>query len=142
MTTPITSGLLGPQELAQLQAFAEQLPPGSNLSALLTHLVTAVRDGLDVALVDLDAELTPNQAAELLKVSRPHLLKLLDGGFIPFHRVGRDRRIRNRDLVEYLERREAARERMAYVNAHHADLELEAAAESTGLSPKMLARLT
>jgi excisionase family DNA binding protein len=142
MTTPIVAGNVDHGELEKLQAFAAALPEGSDLSILLAHMVKAIRDGLDVALVDLDAELTPNQAADFLRMSRPHLLKLLDEGYIPFHRVGSHRRVRNSDLVAFLTRREVARKEMAFVQAHRTDLEWEAAAETSGLSQDLLARLT
>lgn len=142
MKTSMTVGPLARAELDQLQELASALPADSHVSAVLTYIATAVRDGLDVALIELDAELSPNQAAEFLRMSRPHLLKLLDNGFIPFHRVGRDRRIRNSDLVAFLQRRETARQDMAYVDAHRTDLAIEAAAESAGISADLLSRLT
>lgn len=54
-----------------------------------------------------DMALTTNQAAARLGMSRPFLIKLCDQGDIPFHRVGRDRRILISDINDYLARRDA-----------------------------------
>jgi excisionase family DNA binding protein len=53
--------------------------------------------------------LTISKAAEFLNVSKQYLCRLLDQGDIPFVRVGKHRRIPVEDLVQYRERRDAAR---------------------------------
>lgn len=81
----------------------------SPVSILLRRLVTYTDHGLGAELLADDTELSPNQAAELLKMSRPHLLTFMDRGTLPFHRVGSHRRIKMSDLLTFMEQREAGR---------------------------------
>jgi len=65
--------------------------------------------GNPVAILHYEEELTTQQAADLLRVSRPYLVKLLENGQIRYHKVGSHRRIRMRDLLEYTNSRDSLR---------------------------------
>jgi excisionase family DNA binding protein len=84
-----------------------ELPPA--LAQLVLDVLTHVGRGEMVTFVPYAAELTTKEAADLLNVSRPFLIAMLDRGEIPFHKVGSHRRIRAADLLVYREARDAAR---------------------------------
>ena len=71
------------------------------------------------------AELTTHQAAAMLHVSRPYLIKLLDEGKLPHRKVGKHRRIRSEDVRAYLDREnEARRQTLAELAAYDQELGL------------------
>ncbi|NOY91820.1 MAG: helix-turn-helix domain-containing protein [Deltaproteobacteria bacterium] len=78
--------------------------PARIFDALL-ELLRQTAQGNAVTLVPVHAELTTQQAADVLNVSRPHLIKLLESGALPFHRTGRHRRVYAEDLLAYRDRR-------------------------------------
>jgi excisionase family DNA binding protein len=82
---------------------------------LLAQVLDALSKGRGVQIIPKDMELTTQQAADLLNVSRPYLISLLESQQIPFRKVGRHRRITFEALMDYkrhddLKRRAAADE--------------------------------
>ena len=90
----------------------EELKLPGSVYSLLVRIVNEMDRGNGITIIPVHAELTTQQAAELLNVSRPHLVKLLRDGEIPFHKVGRHRRVRVEDLLAYKERRDSKRRRL------------------------------
>jgi excisionase family DNA binding protein len=82
--------------------------PASAFRALKS-VAEAMAKGQTIALMPYGLHLTTQQAADLLHVSRPHVVKLCDAGELPFEWVGTHRRIRIEDLIAYRERRALSR---------------------------------
>lgn len=68
---------------------------------LIRDVLANMAAGRGVTVVPAHAELTTQQAAQMLNVSRPHVIKLLDEGRIEYRMVGRHRRIRATSLLAY-----------------------------------------
>ncbi|RMF41723.1 MAG: helix-turn-helix domain-containing protein [Alphaproteobacteria bacterium] len=92
----------------------------------LVELLRLFASGQAVTLVPVGATLTSQQAADVLNVSRPYLIKLLDAGEIGYEKVGRHRRIAASELLAYKARRDSERRsalaEMAAMSAEEDDL--------------------
>lgn len=88
---------------------AETIDFPASAVRLLKEILDHMAHGNGVALMPVHAELTTRQAADLLQVSRTHLVQLLDEGRIPCRKVGAHRRVRARDILAYRRETESRR---------------------------------
>ncbi len=79
----------------------------SDLVQALLLIVQQLKTGNGVTIAALRAEVTTAEAADLLNVSRPFVIKLLETGAMPFRKVGTHRRLRLIDVLEYRDRQDA-----------------------------------
>lgn len=79
------------------------------LARALLDVLRLIGSGQGFVMIPVEAELTTQQAADLLNVSRPFLVKLLDEGKIRYRKVGRHRRVPAVDLFSYKAQRDDAR---------------------------------
>jgi len=91
------------------------------LYGVLRDVVTALSQGLAISIAPHDTMLTTQEAADLLSVSRPTLVRLLTDGEIAFTMRGRHRRVMLRDVLDYRDR--ARRERRQALDEMAADAE-------------------
>ena len=77
----------------------------------LCQVIYYMLQGRAVSIIPVNKEITTQEAADFLNVSRPFLVKLLEQGEIPFVKVGTHRRIRFNDVLEYKKSRDETRKR-------------------------------
>ena len=90
-----------PSELKVRLDDGQELVLPKSATRLITHLLTEMAQGNAVTIIPIHGNLTTQEAADYLNVSRPHLVSLLEGGKIPFHMTGTHRRVRFQDLVTF-----------------------------------------
>lgn len=86
---------------ALLLANHAALPLPAPVFQVLVQVLKQLAGGRGVSVVPVDVELTTQQAADILLVSRPYLVGLLEAGKIPFRKVGSKRRLLAADVLDY-----------------------------------------
>lgn len=107
-TVQIEATQIVDSEIDSLAEVADRLPSESPLRNLLQAVVDAGRRGAGVTTMAQDGELTPNQAAKALGMSRPHLLKFIRAGALKARYVGSHQRIAYADFMDFKQRHEDA----------------------------------
>ncbi|MGH7911990.1 MAG: helix-turn-helix domain-containing protein [Candidatus Dormibacteraceae bacterium] len=112
------SGGAGPARLIAPDGQEHALPP--SLYEVLLRAAHQLAAGRAVSIVPVGTKLSTQQAADLLGVSRPHVVKLLEAGEIPYTKAGKHRRVLLGDVLDYREaqavRRRHALEELASVS--------------------------
>ena len=96
-------GMTGEIRLSTADGQALDLP--ASMRKILRQAVPLLTQGEAVTVTSLHKEMTTQEAADFLNMSRPSLVKLLEDGVIPYIKVGTHRRVRLNDLLSYEKRR-------------------------------------
>lgn len=81
------------------------------LSKTLLEVLRHIGSGRAVTIVPVNVHLSTQRAADLLNVSRPYFVKLLENEKIPYTKVGRHRRVKAADVFAYKQQRDAVRDK-------------------------------
>ncbi|GAA6623705.1 helix-turn-helix domain-containing protein [Scytonema sp. NUACC26] len=91
-----------------VNANGEEIPISDNVFKVLQEILPALEQGRTIVTISpANSELTTQEAADILNVSRPYLIKLLNNNEIPHVKTGSHRRIKLKDVMDYKEKREA-----------------------------------
>lgn len=93
------------QPVRLVLATGERVTLPAAAGSAVRQVLEAIAQGKGVAVGSYETDLTTQQAADLLGMSRQHLVNLLNEGELPHHRVGTHRRVRLEDVMDFRERR-------------------------------------
>jgi excisionase family DNA binding protein len=85
----------------EIEETNERIKIPLNALKLLAKILKETSQGKPISIVPIATEITTQAAAELIGCSRPHLIKLLEKGEIKFTKIGKHRRIKYQDVLEY-----------------------------------------
>lgn len=99
----------GRKESVAVQIDGKEVAVPTGFMQMMIGALGQFAQGKSIAMVEIENEVSPQQAAEILKVSRPYAAKLFDEGAIPSRRVGTHRRALTADVLAYKQREKDAR---------------------------------
>lgn len=105
-------GKNGTRVTLHLTDLADGIPVPESAVEMLQQILIEIAKGNPVSIIPGSAELTTQQAADMLNVSRPYLIELLEKNAIPHRKVGTHRRIRFEDLKAYKDQIDADRQKV------------------------------
>ena len=109
----------------EIEETAEKIKVPLNALKLLAKILKETSQGKPVSIVPIATEMTTQAAAELLGCSRPHFVKLLESGEIKYTLVGRHRRVKYEDVIDYKKKMKEKQKQLL--------IEIMKADEETGL---------
>ncbi len=116
-------GLRSPNPEIEVEETEEKIKIPLKALELLADILKATSQGKPISIVPVATEMTTQAAAEMLNCSRPHLVKLLEDGHIPFTKVGKHRRVKYEDVVAY-QKQMKAEQRQRIIQMMASDEEL------------------
>ena len=124
---PELTNSVGKAELEALKKAHNDLPLASHITKLLQQFIDAIEHGSSFTGIVGEQDLSPNKAAELLGISRPHLMeKYIHSKLLTATKVGKHYRISSRELANFIERRDqAARDVAIAIASRHIDPEFD-----------------
>jgi excisionase family DNA binding protein len=100
-TARVLSRLFAGHKIKELQIDSEKVQLSNNVSQLMLEVFTQVANGQQVRIVASNSDLTTAEVADVLNVSRPYVVRLLEEGKLPFRMVGTHRRVALEDALQY-----------------------------------------
>lgn len=100
----LTKALETPQSITpeiEIEETKQRVKLPMHVFKLLIKILEETSKGQSISILPLENDVTTQSAADILGCSRPHLIKLLERGEIPFKKIGKHRRIKAKDLIEY-----------------------------------------
>ena len=115
----ILAHVQSPMTEIEIEETKEKLQIPSSALTLLNEILKAMSQGKPISIVPVATEVTTQKAAEILGCSRPHLVKMLESGELDFFKVGKHRRIKFEDIVNYKQKLKAEQKRRLVEMVHN-----------------------